>query len=153
METTKIRDDFRFRFAIIYFVIAMILIICSLILFIDVECSFVWAYYLWCLAFTSLGFWLLVLKICINSIKKVTTVPLMDNELLENKKIRLRYFRFYPAFIIVIAILSATISINHFTKLEGIQSLVASALLSFLLGFFIDSIPNVIDKVGKAVSS
>jgi len=152
METSKIKDDFRFKFAVSYSVIAIMLIIGLLIIFIF-DGIIGWTYYLWCLAFTLLGFCLLILKVCINHIKKVTNLALTDNEELENKKIRLRYFRFYPFLIIVMAIFSAIISITHFAKLEGIQPLVASALLSFFLGFFIDSIPNVIEKVGKALSN
>jgi len=155
LKISKIRDDFRIKFAFWYLIIAIILIVCSL--FICGSCSVMSDYirffdtFLWCLAFIFLGFCLLILKICINDIKIVADED--NTELLKQKKRRLRYRLFYPIFLIVFAVLSTTISFNKFSTLNEAQYFIGSALLSFFLGFFIDSIPNVIEKVGKALSS
>jgi hypothetical protein len=74
-----------------------------------------------------------------------------DDKLLSEEKDRLRYTKFYPLFIGILTLLSAAISINKFGYCK-IQFLIVSAFLSFFLGFFIDSISNVIEKVGKFLS-
>jgi hypothetical protein len=76
-----------------------------------------------------------------------------DSQQTKNKKIRLRYTFFYPILIIILAVLSNFFSIHQFSILKENQYFIISALVSFFLGFFIDSIPNLIEKVGKAVSS
>lgn len=75
-----------------------------------------------------------------------------DSEATKQEKNRLRYISFYPIMIIVLAVLSTSVSINHF-QVCGIQYLIASALLSFFLGFFIDSLSNVFEKLSKALTS
>ena len=169
IETSKIRSDFRIKCALRYLIIALILILFSLI--INNSCGFrlddagFFDTFLWSLAFTFLGFCLLILKICINDIKilgdkegdtpeeKKKILEEKEKEQLEQKKRRLRYRYFYPIFLLVFAVLSIAVSISNFIYLDEFQYFIGSALLSFLLGFFIDSIPNVIDKVGKAFTS
>lgn len=164
IKTSNIKDDFRICFAIVFFIIAIILIwrigsvMNSSIKFDEINIS---AKYLWSLAFTLLGFCLLVLKICINSIhnlddqKESTSKKVKEEDSEQTKRVKnlWRYFLFYPILIIVFAFLSTEISLSQFILLERIHYLVASALLSFFLGFYIDSITYVIEKLGKVLPS
>lgn len=144
-------SDFRIYFAIVYTIIAVILImnLAVSIWGVNLENINLTIEFLWCLAFTLLGFSLLVLKICINSIKLLANPKDEEGEdvkQLERLKIKLRYFLFYPILILAFAALSTAISLSRFRS-ETTQFFLVSAILSFFLGLLIDGIPNVIGKV------
>jgi hypothetical protein len=150
-KTTKIMSDFRIYFAIVYTIIAGILImnLAVSIWGLNLENINLTIEFLWCLAFTLLGFSLLVLKICINGIELLVdgkNEEGKDKKQLERLKIKLRYFLFYPILILAFAALSTAISISRFHS-ETTQFFLVSAILSFFLGLLIDGIPNVIGKV------
>jgi len=162
METSKIKDDFRIYFAVFFCLIALIILclIYSNILDKTKRLEDISFYYkaFWCLAFTLLGFSLLILKVCINSIHDIPQ-PNENNSGVNNEsektketKNRWRYFSYYPIMLIVLALLAVTISIYQF-KLNKMSYFEASALLSFFLGYFIDSLPNVVEKLGGKVGA
>lgn len=131
--STKSKDC-RIYFAITFAIIA------GIILFIQKE-KFLGLFnnqkFFWCLAFCLIGFSVLVLKLCINC------TPFLEAE---KKKINLRYSIYYPIMLIVMSALSFAISISIYNNSEK-TFLLSSALLSFFLGFFIDSLPNIVEKL------
>jgi hypothetical protein len=138
------KKHFRIWFLIFFTLLAFFLLLYSIDSFsgIKLEEVNVFDRFLWSLGFTFLGFCLLVLKICINNIG-------IEKEGKELQKDLLRYCLFYPILIIVLSVLSVSYSINKFNTLDKTQYFIASALLSFFLGFFIDSILNVMEKLNK----
>lgn len=127
--------DFRIYFAIVFTTIA------GIILYNQKE-NFLGLFNtqkpFWCLAFCLIGFSVLVLKLCINSpVKKE-----------ERNKVLLRYLTYYPIMLVVMSALSSVISISLFNKPEKVF-FASSALLSFFLGFFIDSLPVIVEKLPK----
>jgi cytochrome b561 len=151
-KTTKMMNDFRIYFAIFYTIIAFVLLINLAIGIwgVNLESINLTIEFLWSLAFTLLGFSLLVVKICINNIELLVdhkNEEGKDKKQLERLKIKLRYFFFYPILIVAFAVLSTAVSISFFHT-EKIQFFLVSTILSFFLGLLIDGIPNII---GKAV--
>ncbi len=102
----------------------------------------------WSLIFAILGFCVLVLKICINSISDINANKFTE---VESNKIKLRYYSYYPIMISVLALLSTVISMNSF-KLPKMEYFVASGLLAFFMGYFVDSLPDQIEKLSEKVS-
>jgi hypothetical protein len=126
--------DYRIYFAVVFAMIA------GIILFNQKE-NFLGLYnqnFFWCLAFCLVGFSVLVLKLCINFVKP-------DSQA-EKKKVILRYLIYYPIMLIVMSALSFAISTSIYNKSEKLF-LLSSALLSFFLGFFIDSLPIIVEKL------
>jgi hypothetical protein len=173
-KTSKINDDIRFYFGLTYFIIAIILLYFSPTIansrLINMENAIFWETFLRCLTFTFFGFSFLILKICINSIEilderdeeSMTSAEITElgkrknNKLIKRKRDLLRHCLFYPVLLLVIVFLSAIISINQFYKVgevDDINFLIRTALLSFFLGFFIDSLTNIFERLGKALTS
>ncbi|WP_264520652.1 hypothetical protein [Flavobacterium sp. N1994] len=133
MATTS--KDFRIYFAVVFTIIAAVILY-------DQRENFLGLFNTkkpyWCLAFCLLGFSVLVTKLCINS-----KIPEADR-----KKVLLRYCMYYTIMLIVMSALSCVISISLFNKSEKIF-LASSALLSFFLGFFIDSLSIIVEKLAE----
>lgn len=158
MATSKMFDDFRIYFFITYCVIAGIIfcIIKNPIFDNSLNLDKIDFYYKtsWCLTFALLGFSLLILKVCINGLHDIKENGANQNanaikESQETTKIKRqwRYLTYYPIMLVVLSFLSTTISIYQF-KLTKPLYFEASALLAFFLGYFVDSLPNLIEKFG-----
>jgi hypothetical protein len=154
-QTSSFKVDPRFRMGRYYFIAAIILLLIAAIILIlhplhntiCVKQGFIslLAAFFYCQAFTLFGFWLLIRKICINELDKKIEELVM-------KKAKLRYRFFYPYYLFVLAVLATSITEAKFIGLGKAQYFITSALLSFFLGFFVDSIPNMIEKLGKALT-
>jgi uncharacterized membrane protein len=123
---------------------------------------------IWSILFAIGGFGLLVLKLWITQIyvkppEKNGQIPnkkeesaedkaLHQNTLIEEEKLSLiqmkwRYFTYYPIMLIVLSLLSVAISL-HLFELKKSPFLGSMALVSFFLGYFVDALPNIIEKIG-----
>jgi magnesium-transporting ATPase (P-type) len=153
MAISKIRHDFRMYFAAGYFIISayILSLTCYFYPYIfdktkSLEQMPFFYEASWSYAFTLLGFCLLVLKICINDISETAVQEIKKTQR------RLWYWYYYPIMLIVMSLLACTISHTQF-KLTKMSYFAASALLSFLFGFFIDSLPGVLEKLGSKLGA
>jgi len=145
---SKLKNDFRIYFAIVYSIIAGIIIFTQRT---NLNLIHVSSKAFWCLSFCLLGFAVLILKICINELVSEKINPKDDDNLkMDIRKKKLRYYLYYPIMLIVMSVLSCVISKTQFNKTEN-DFLISAALLSFFLGFFIDSLTNIVEKLSGKI--
>lgn len=151
---SSFKDDQRYRIVRSYLVVAIILFAISLLYFLlpllKISCDLymvrLLATFLWCLAFTIFGFWLLVRKICIND---------LGNDIVKSKieKDVIRYRSFYPIYLLFLAFLVTAIIELKFNELGKKPSLILAAPLAFFLGFFVDNPQHILDKLRNKFKS
>ncbi len=157
MDYSKIRNDFRLWFVRIYFLISIVILIILFLIYADRyktstslnDITFLYKAF-WCLPYTLLGFCLLVIKVSINNVHR-TDIQLTDEQKLieeiEKHKKRWRYRLFYPIMLIVLSLLAVTLSLQLYTK-DKLTYFLFSSIISFFLGYFVDSLPGIIEKLG-----
>lgn len=89
------------------------------------------------------------LKEILSNIHKSKKLEALKSEKLEAIKTKKRYQKVYPFFLVALALFSFLLSNNYYHG--RISFWLFSALLSFALGHYVDSIANLIDKVSIKV--
>lgn len=166
MKEFKLKYVFRLYFIALFLLIAVMILLSlkfkypeSLYYnFINETPTFIYKLF-WCISFTLLGFCLLCIKLCINEIEFTSLNILIKQKesidaeieknkiLLEKNKIIWRYILYYPIMIIVLSALSLILSV-HQLELNGKSFFEVSAVLSFIFGYLVDSLPRIFEKLG-----
>lgn len=143
-EITKAWKSFKFRYA------SFCLAICAIAVYslwkikcIPLEQINLTKKFLLSLSFGIGGFGLLVLKLWLKNLHGT-----MDNEELD--RIKWRYFTYYPIMLTVLAVVSMAISLRLF-ELKTSSFLASMGLVSFFLGYFVDALPTIVEKLGDKV--